>query len=93
MINILCYINIVVPTTRKGILIGLVAIAMTQFCGSFAIINYTAAIFKDAGSTLHPNVCAMVIGVIQVLATFLSISLIDRVGRKVSPQNHPNVWY
>lgn len=58
-------------------------IAMTQFCGSFAIINYTATIFKNAGSNLHPNVCAMVIGLIQMLATFVLVSLVDRIGRKV----------
>lgn len=71
------------PTTRKGILLGLGTITMTQFCGSFAIINYTATIFKDAGSTLHPNVCAMVIALIQVLAVIALVALVDRIGRKV----------
>lgn len=59
------------------------AIGMTQFCGSFAIINYTASIFHVAGSTLHPNVCAMVIALIQVVAAMALISLIDKAGRKV----------
>lgn len=79
----MCLWRAVEPTNRKGILLGFGTVAMTQFCGSFAILNYTATIFRDAGSTMHPNVCAMVIGFIQLAAVTIIIFLIDRVGRKV----------
>lgn len=70
-------------TTRRGILLGVLLMAMTQFCGSFAIVNYSASIFEAAGSTLHPNVCGMIVAALQSLSTVVFISLIDRVGRKV----------
>lgn len=72
-----------VPATRKALCIGFVLICMTQFCGTFAIINYTASIFYDAGSTMHPNVSAMVIAFIQVASITTSIILVDLLGRKV----------
>lgn len=70
-------------STRRAILLGVLLMAMTQFCGSFAIINYSATIFALAGSTLHPNVSAMVVAALQVLSTVTFASLVGRVGRKV----------
>lgn len=35
---------------RKAITIGIVLAALNQFCGCFAMLNYTANIFKEAGS-------------------------------------------
>lgn len=34
---------------RKAITIGIVLAALNQFCGCFAMLNYTANIFKEAG--------------------------------------------
>lgn len=35
---------------RKAMTIGIVLAALNQFCGCFAMLNYTATIFKEAGS-------------------------------------------
>jgi len=62
------------------------AIAMglfNQFSGINAILYYINDIFASAGfSAVSANVQAVVIGVANLLATLLGISLIDKVGRK-----------
>lgn len=56
--------------------------AVNQFSGTFTLTNYAATIFKESGSTINPNYSTVVIGCGQVVGTFVSISLIDRIGRK-----------
>lgn len=40
------------------------------------------SIFKSAGTNLNPNICAILIGIVQVIVTVLNVVLIDRLGRK-----------
>lgn len=47
------------------------------------MINYTGKIFADSGSKLPPNESAVVVGVIQLIGTYVSTLFVDRVGRKV----------
>lgn len=47
------------------------------------MINYTVSMFEDSGSSLSPNISSIVVGVIQVLGSFASTLLVDRVGRKL----------
>lgn len=54
-----------------------------QFSGINAVIFFSVQIFKAAGSNLDPNVCAIIVGVVQVLMTFASAALVERAGRKV----------
>lgn len=68
---------------RKAMIIGITLAALNQLSGCFAMISYAASIFEAAGSTLAPNTSAIIIGVIQLLASFNSIYLIDVAGRKV----------
>lgn len=70
---------------RKAMVIGLILSALNQLCGVFAMINYTATIFQEAGSDLAPNSSAIVVGAIQLFGAYLSTILVDRAGRKVSP--------
>lgn len=70
---------------RKAFLIGIVLAALNQFCGCFAMLNYTASIFKEAGSSLTPNMSTIVIGIIQFLGSYFATILVDRTGRKVKP--------
>ncbi|KAJ6621565.1 Facilitated trehalose transporter Tret1, partial [Pseudolycoriella hygida] len=69
-------------TAKKAITIGIILIWLNQFCGCFAMLNYTATIFKDAGSSLSPNMSAIVVGVIQLIGAYISTFLVDRAGRK-----------
>lgn len=66
----------------KAILIGFSLTGVNLFSGTFAMINYTANIFKASGSTLDPNISSIIIAVIQVLGVYGSTLLVDRIGRK-----------
>ncbi|XP_063702742.1 facilitated trehalose transporter Tret1-like [Culicoides brevitarsis] len=67
---------------KRAVLIGVVLVVLNQFCGCFAMLNYTASIFEKAGSTLSPNISAIIVGFIQIVGSFFSTILVDRAGRK-----------
>ena len=46
------------------------------------MLNYTAIIFLESGSTLTPNMSAIVVGIIQLIGAYVSTILVDRLGRK-----------
>lgn len=71
------------PAARKGLLIGVCLMAINQFSGCFALINYSATIFKDSGSDINPNLSSIILASIQVLGTYVSTFLVDKVGRKI----------
>lgn len=67
---------------RAALIISLLLMFFQQFSGINAVIFYTAPIFESAGSDMDPSVCAIVVGVVQVLMTFTSAILIERAGRR-----------
>ncbi|XP_017075057.2 LOW QUALITY PROTEIN: facilitated trehalose transporter Tret1 [Drosophila eugracilis] len=69
--------------TRKAFLIGFGLISFNQLCGCFAMLNYTAEIFKQAGSSIEPTMAAIIVGFIQLLGTYTSTVLVERLGRKL----------
>ncbi|XP_037811226.1 facilitated trehalose transporter Tret1-like [Lucilia sericata] len=75
--------DFVEPKARKAFIIGIALMAINQFCGCFAMLNYTATIFKESGSNLTPNMSAIIVGVIQLLGSYMSTILVERAGRKV----------
>lgn len=54
-----------------------------QFSGVNAIIFYTSSIFAEAKSSLDDASATIIVGVMQVVATFVASLLIDRFGRKI----------
>lgn len=71
----------------KPLSISLGLMFFQQFSGINAVIFYTVQIFKDAGSTIDGNICTIIVGVVNFIATFIATVLIDRLGRKVSLLN------
>lgn len=69
---------------RKALTIGIMLIVLNQFGGCYAMMNYTASIFEEAGSTLTSNMSAMIVAIIQFIGTCMVTSFVDRAGRKVS---------
>lgn len=57
--------------------------ALNQFCGIFAMLNFTATIFQQSGSTLSPNVSSIIIAGIQIVGSLLPTLLVDKLGRKM----------
>lgn len=68
---------------RKAFVIGFALMGLNQFCGCFAMINYTATIFKQSGSSLSPTLSAIIVGVIQLIGSYISTMLVERAGRKL----------
>lgn len=68
---------------RQAMTIGIVLIVLNQCCGCFAMLNYTATIFQEAESNMSPNVSAIIVGVIQLLGSYIATNLVERTGRKV----------
>lgn len=68
---------------RKAFLIGMALISMHELCGCFTMLNYTATIFRESGSTISPNFSAVIVGFIQLLGTYVATFSVDRFGRKV----------
>lgn len=64
-------------------IIGIVLASINQLCGCFAMLQYTASIFEEAGSNMSPNMSAIFVGVIQLIGSFLPTILVERGGRKV----------
>ncbi|XP_049958120.1 facilitated trehalose transporter Tret1-like [Schistocerca serialis cubense] len=54
-----------------------------QLSGINIIIFYSVSIFVSAGSRMDPSDCAIIVGVVQVLATFLSTVLVECAGRRI----------
>uniref|UniRef100_A0A0A9YBT6 Facilitated trehalose transporter Tret1 n=2 Tax=Lygus hesperus TaxID=30085 RepID=A0A0A9YBT6_LYGHE len=69
--------------TRMGVIISLGMMFCQQFSGINIVVFYSSKIFEAAGSTLEPQVCTILVGVAQVVATVISMILIDKAGRKI----------
>lgn len=51
------------------------------------MIFYAEKIFIYAGSTLDKSISAIILGIVNFIATFVATVLIDRLGRKVKRLN------
>lgn len=47
------------------------------------MLNYTAVIFRESGSSISPELSAIIVGFIQLLGTYCATLLVDRFGRKI----------
>lgn len=47
------------------------------------MLNYTAVIFEQAGASMSPTMAAIIVGAIQLLGTYASTLLVERLGRKL----------
>ncbi|KAI5641006.1 sugar transporter domain-containing protein [Phthorimaea operculella] len=54
-----------------------------QFSGINAVIFYTNNIFQSAGSGIDPTIATIIVGIVQMLATFVSSLIIEKAGRKI----------
>lgn len=57
--------------------------ALNQFCGCFAMMTFTATIFKESGSNLSPNLSSIIVGGIQIIGSMFPTLFVDRLGRKM----------
>lgn len=68
---------------RQPVVIAVVLMACSQFCGINAIMYYSTKIFTAAGAQKDAAFTSSVwVGVINLAFTFLAIGLVDRLGRR-----------
>ncbi|XP_030079219.1 facilitated trehalose transporter Tret1-like [Drosophila hydei] len=60
-----------------------VLVIVNQFSGLFAMINYMSDIFALSGSTMNPDTCTIVIGIVQILGSYTTTLLCDIWGRRI----------
>lgn len=71
------------PEARRAMIIGVCLMFFQQTSGINAVIFYTTFIFGAANTGIEPAIQTIIVGVIQVLMTFVSTLLVDRLGRRV----------
>ena len=54
-----------------------------QFTGISILIMYTEGIFASTRSTFDPSICAIIIGIVQLLASTVTPIIVDRFGRRI----------
>lgn len=70
-------------TTKRGLVISLGLMFFQQVSGINAVIFYTNDIFGAAETGISPAIATIIIGVMQVLATFVATLIVDRAGRRI----------
>lgn len=60
--------------------------------GSFSVLNYTASLLQDSGMKISPELQSLSIPIFMTLGSIITITTIDKLGRKVSKSDtldHP----
>ncbi|KAF2892678.1 hypothetical protein ILUMI_13495 [Ignelater luminosus] len=70
-------------STKKAAIICFSLMFFQQATGVNAVVFYMSTIFESAGSGLDPKIATTIVGVIQVVSTFVSSLVIDRLGRRI----------
>ncbi|KAF6199866.1 hypothetical protein GE061_006164 [Apolygus lucorum] len=68
--------------SKIALIVSVLGYVFQTLSGIYPVINYAGLIFKEAGSPLEPNDSAIFTAVLNLVASFLNLFLIDRFGRK-----------
>ncbi|XP_045107890.1 facilitated trehalose transporter Tret1-2 homolog [Portunus trituberculatus] len=71
------------PYILKPFFISLTLMFFQQFSGVNGVLFNLTIIFSSAGSNISDDVSSIVVGAVQVIATFLATVLMDKAGRKL----------
>lgn len=55
---------------------------LRELGGQYAVFSYTLYLFKRTGANLDSYTCTVLVGVVRLVSTIISSSLLDRVGRR-----------
>lgn len=70
-------------STVMGMIIIMGLMFFQQMSGINAVIFYTGFIFTAANTGIHSTTATIIVGVIQVIATFIASMVVDKVGRRI----------
>uniref|UniRef100_A0A1L8DF43 Facilitated trehalose transporter Tret1 n=2 Tax=Nyssomyia neivai TaxID=330878 RepID=A0A1L8DF43_9DIPT len=69
--------------TIRALIISMGLMFFQQTCGINAVIFYTTDIFAAANTGIEAGIATIIVGVMQVVATFVSSMVVDRLGRRI----------
>lgn len=70
-------------TSVKALVIMLGLMIFQQMSGVNAVIFYTGFIFDKANTGIQGSLATIIVGVMQVIATFVSSIIVDKLGRRI----------
>ncbi|XP_060523215.1 uncharacterized protein LOC132700112 [Cylas formicarius] len=68
---------------RRAIVAALGLVLLQQFAGINPILSFMKTIFEASGSTISPNVCTVIIGVVEVSSNIACVFVVEKLGRRV----------
>jgi SP family facilitated glucose transporter-like MFS transporter 8 len=78
-----CLFTLSTSPTKRALNIVACLMIFRQLNGINAVIFYTVDIFKEAGGIFSPSLATIIVGIAQVVATYISSLLVERTGRRV----------
>ncbi|KAL1449997.1 hypothetical protein WDU94_002460, partial [Cyamophila willieti] len=72
-----------IRANKRALFIALGLMFFQQLSGINAVIFYSNSIFVAAGSTLDATISSIIVGIVQVIATGISVILVDKLGRRM----------
>lgn len=79
-VNVLSALN--KPATKRALMISMCLVLFVQFSGINAVIFYTGFIFDATNSGIQASIATIIVGVMQVVATFVASLTVDKLGRR-----------
>lgn len=73
----------IVKATRRAFTMMMILFLFFQMSGINVMVFYSTMIFTEANVMLEPGISSIIAAVVQILAMFLTVGLVDRFGRKV----------
>lgn len=67
---------------RKALISALSLMFFQQFSGINTVIFYTAPIFQSAGSSLPPEIAAVIVSVVQFIISYVTAMIIEKANRR-----------
>ncbi|XP_026754280.2 facilitated trehalose transporter Tret1-like [Galleria mellonella] len=70
-------------SNRNALIITLTLSILQQMSGVVVVVFFATTIFELAGSSIHPNVATIVIGITQLVSSCIAPFVVEKGGRKV----------
>ncbi|KAJ8730922.1 hypothetical protein PYW08_002335 [Mythimna loreyi] len=67
---------------RRGCILNVILVTFQTNSGNFATLTYSPAILKSAGVTWNPELQTLSFPAVMILASFISMSCVEKFGRK-----------
>ncbi|KAF9407093.1 hypothetical protein HW555_012770 [Spodoptera exigua] len=67
---------------RRGFILNIILMTLRSNSGNMAVLNYAPAILKSAGVTWNPELQMLSFPAVMILASFISMSCVEKFGRK-----------